>query len=612
VYAGGPASIYAGRIAFNQTLGGISGNPSMGGGVYDAGDATITGAYILDNRSDDGAGVYQTNASVVMQKTVILLNRASHDGGGIYQAAGDPSLLLADTLMLANFAGHTAGGLFNPSYHSAMQVGTSLVNGNVAPSCRNTLDPCPPSSAAPATVVLTVNSTADGAPNPANCPGPSCRLRDAVTKASSTGYAAGAAFAIVLGPKEYDLSMGTLTLAHNIITIRGQGSGVTMVKNTNGSGSVFDVQTNSVLSGMTITGGNTPQGGGVYDEGPLAIFGVDITGNTATDFGGGGGLFKTSVNHINPLLIQGSTIDDNMSTGFGGGGIYTSGNEDATELVGTLVKSNSAVGYGGGIWNSATMSIVSSTFDHNSVTYSFRGRGGGLYTSDLGFTAVHGGSFTGNTSDYRGGGTYNEGNQAWVGTTLDGNSADYEGGGMGAFNGGFHDSTLTNLVFRNNTAGTSTTQGIGGGLDIDNPGPVIDTLFDHNAALGPPGTPGWGGGMYGNDENVFLRDTFTSNTAGNGAGMYDSDRFGDFIPIGYSTFSNNHATGDGGAIYEGDANTTPTLSDILLSHTTVTNNTAGHDGGGVWVLAYPLVFVTDGSSVTNNVAGNACSNVRPC
>ncbi|MGH2441623.1 MAG: hypothetical protein ACRDFX_00465 [Chloroflexota bacterium] len=473
--------------------------------------------------------------------------------------------------------------------------------GNFAPDCQNTENPC--FGASPVTV-LQVTTTADGPADAANCPGPQCSLRDAVTKASSVSQTPGEQFVIRLRSGQYNLTQGELTLTTNIISIVGTGAATTTVTNSSGNSRIFDIVTNATLEGMTISGGVNGVGAGILDGGMLALLGTNLSGNHAYD---GGGLSPTG--DAQPLSITSSTFSSNTAVS-DGGGLAIEGGQAVTTLNQVTFRGNTA-NYGGGLFNAANLAITGGTFQSNQAASNGSSRGGGIYTFDSGFTTVEGGAFTSNSSDFSGGGTYNDGNQTWIGTTFSHNTATQDGGGMSARNSRFHNSSLSSLTFTGNTAGTSGVQGTAGGLYLDNPGTVMNTSFQQNTVLGPGTSPGRGGGDFSNDENTFALDSFTGNTAGDGAGLYDGDFSGDFSPIVYSTFTANHATHDGGGFYEGDPDR-PLIADILLSHTSVTGNRADHDGGGIYETAYPLVYVTDGSVVSNNVAENACNDISPC
>lgn len=100
------------------------------------------------------------------------------------------------------------------------------------------------------------------------------------------------------------------------------------------------------ISGVTITGGNTPaggDGGGIIDSCALngtllAVTNYTITGNTAAD---GGGIRAIG----NDAVITNSTISGNTAA-TSGGGFYTEGQPTVTNS--TIVRNTAPAGQGGG------------------------------------------------------------------------------------------------------------------------------------------------------------------------------------------------------------------------------------------------------------------------
>jgi hypothetical protein len=84
------------------------------------------------------------------------------------------------------------------------------------------------------------------------------------------------------------------------------------------------------ISGLPVSGGSAGSGGGLYNQGTLALTNCTVSGNSAT--GNGGGL-------------------DNTSLG-------------STTLTNTNVKNNSA-SVGGGIANQGTLTVASSNISNN-------------------------------------------------------------------------------------------------------------------------------------------------------------------------------------------------------------------------------------------------------
>ena len=133
-----------------------------------------------------------------------------------------------------------------------------------------------------------VNSTADDGTGTCSPSPGECTLRDAVTTANGDGM-----------PDTVELSgvSGTIALAQGVIeitdsadlNINGPGPGTltvsggdaTGILQINGAGAVS-------ISGLTLTAGSSDtNGGAIYASAPLTLTNVTISGNTATDGGGG-------------------------------------------------------------------------------------------------------------------------------------------------------------------------------------------------------------------------------------------------------------------------------------------------------------------------------------
>ena len=95
----------------------------------------------------------------------------------------------------------------------------------------------------------------------------------------------------------------------------------------NGSGSVVSFEggeeSSSILTGFTITNGNTNMGGGIYcEEASPSLINLIITNNYVSNLGGGIYCADNS-----SLFLQNVTITDNSAEE--GGGIYSSWNSNA-------------------------------------------------------------------------------------------------------------------------------------------------------------------------------------------------------------------------------------------------------------------------------------------
>jgi predicted outer membrane repeat protein len=180
-------------------------------------------------------------------------------------------------------------------------------------------------------------------------------------------------------------------------------------------------------------------------------------------------------------------------------------------------------------------------------------------------------------------------------TLQDGNNQITGGGAV--YNSGHL--TANNVTFLSNSALIT----LNGGAIYVNPSAsgtslsIINSSFDDNTAGGD------GGAIYGSGSNWQIRirnTTFDNNSAADdGGAIYLSQEPG-IGYIGYSTFTNNDtAVGDGGAIYffSTGGETFP------LDHVTISSNEAGGGGGGIYVSGNADVEVQF-SELSGNTAPN--------
>jgi fibronectin-binding autotransporter adhesin len=221
----------------------------------------------------------------------------------------------------------------------------------------------------PANQTYTVGTTSDsgGTATFAACTtaaNATCRLRDAL------GYALSGADIIVFNSTgRGTIGLGsTLTLGASV-TISGpsNGSGVTI--SGGGLARVFIVNSGATvnISSLTIANGATTNdaGGGILNNGNLALLSSTISGNTATGSGGsGGGIFNTGT-----LTLTNCTFSGNAATN------------------------------GGGLFNTGTLTVTNSTFSGNSAQTEDGGIGLGAGAAMLTNTIVAGNTRGGSTPD---------------------------------------------------------------------------------------------------------------------------------------------------------------------------------------------------------------------
>ena len=302
----------------------------------------------------------------------------------------------------------------------------------------------------PTTVDLTVTTLAD---DPATSIIGQVTLRDAITMADAGSTANQYVINFASGLQgTIDLTQALPALNNNI-SLEGPGSSNLTVQRDSSAAmfSVFTVNSGKTasISGITITGGNAVNGGGVDNFGTLTVSGSSFTGNSASV---GGGLYN-----FNTATVIDSTFTDNVASGshnggLGGGGIYNLsiltvkdssfvgnfandgggiGSTGMLTVTDSVFASNSAngEGYGGGIKNTGTATVTDSTFASN-YAFGDQGRGGGIWNNSLTLTVTNS-TFAGNLN-LRGGSICNLSGRLTLNNTI--SSDNISGGYTGSNN----------------------------------------------------------------------------------------------------------------------------------------------------------------------------------
>jgi Domain of unknown function (DUF4347)/FG-GAP-like repeat/FG-GAP repeat len=338
-------------------------------------------------------------------------------------------------------------------------------------------------------------------------------------------------------PDTITLTSGKLSITSNV-TITGTSANLLTVSG-NQTFIVFNIASGStvVMSGLTITNGNSSgYGGGIYNDGTLSLSNSILSGNSASYNGGGiynngrltlnsstlsgnsapggGGIYN---DRDSTLTLSNSTLSGNLAPSgmFGGGGILNfggtvslsnsilSGNSAGSlgggiynygpltlSVLNCTLSGNSAYGGGGGISNYGTLSLSNSTLSDNSVTSPY-GSGGGIGNYS-GMVELRDSTLSGNSAIY-GGGVYNEETLILSNTTLSGNSASKDGGGISSITRTM--GSLVSSIIATTTINNSTISG--------------------NSATG-------GGGIYNYGTLTLRSSTLSGNSASTSGGIYNS------------------------------------------------------------------------------------------
>jgi len=300
-----------------------------------------------------------------------------------------------------------------------------------------------------------------------------------------------------------------------------------------------------------LTGNTGAMGAGLYNTyyGYAYLSDCEVRGNTATQFGGG-----VSTGWDGHTVIVGGLIVDNDSGEFGGGAdTYRA----RTDMIGTMIMGNSALGGGGMSCIGGILTLDGLVIDSNNAD----DLGGGVF-GDSCIVDVRSSNLSGNTASSRGGG-FSAQDSAYYGdwniddVTIRGNSAD-DGGGFYSF-----------------------------AVDVV----VLDSTIEENIAASD------GGGLYCENGDIDVSNTeITGNTAGDdGGGIFNN---GGSARIANSTLSSNSSNQGGGIANHG--------GEMVVRETSVVSNQAAGDGpnsgGGGGVFSTGGSLELDGALISDNEA----------
>jgi hypothetical protein len=632
-----PSARYS-SITHSSSAGGAIGNHANGngGGIYNApgGVVVVDGSAVSGNNAVNGAGIYNagtltgrnlsaiggdlpglgnsatgngggidnespTNLTII-DLSIVSGNQATASGGGIYNDAGP--LSIAGSLIgdadggIGNAAGIDGGGLYN-------------VSGVVSVDQQQTLSP--QGSMQPSIGPVTYSSE--------------------ITGNSAVGNGGGV------------FSGGTLTVAGGSLIGYDAVFGATPNFSANGGG-IYNTNVLRVTGGSMIgsndsaayndpdPAGYTPgnvaaeNGGGIYNSqsGSLTLSNGTVFLNLVSAANLGDVVAQTP--RVSSQLIQRLAGTTNLSSAAiraklasllttgpsigagGGGGIYNAGGLVATDtlVVTNTVALQTGTGLGGGILNDGGIVTLTGPSTKVQGNDSGMGLGGGIFNDGGIGSSRPSASVTGSTppgtltidgaqvlrnAANAGGGVFNYGGIVFPSGTLTGtavlehgalvasNAAEF-GGGIA--NGGplslSGSSVLTNTALGGGGIANVGHAEISGGTNIGDATPPDDGNF----AV-------FGGGILNFGSMTIGSSNIIANTAGAGAGVFNTTSQGSFsgfltgtnlsgtVTLDSSVVRGNHATylstGTGGGFYN--------QGTLAISRSTLDTNTADGPGGGI-------------------------------
>lgn len=559
-----------------------------GGGIYNVSYLEITRSKISNNKAlnnqvhTKGGGIYhESNTILKITDSEISDNAAYYSGGGMhFNALGSsPRLELQRNTIRENKVDVAGAGLYiaNSSTTFSLTLKDNLIIGNES------------------------NKNGGGVFIDGGNNGMTYEIGNNKIKGNKANIGAG-----------LYINNTTLEMRNDSISNNEAGSG---------GGVYLGYKTSFTMKeSLTISGNKAKNGAGVYvDSGSssnpttLAMTGGTISGNTASQYGGG-------VYNLYAFTFTGGTISDNTSS-YSGGGVY---NAKTFVIENGSITGNQAAGCGGGVYNDDTFTMKSGTVSNNATTRQGNSSygGGGVYNAKT--FVFKNGTISGNTSAYFGGGVYNNGSFTLDNGTITQNQANSWGGGLysnksftiengtvtynTARSGGgvYYYTGTSSAVMNGGTISHNEVTGDGGGVygftNVNGGGNISFTMnagtISHNTA-----TENGGGVFFGrnvNNESTFTINSgeITGNTAKNGGGVYVHQ--GSLV-LGGCTIANNTARTNGGGVY--NYGLSPTAV-VTMNNSTIRGNMATANGGGVYNEGKYAVFTLTAGSIVQNTAGS--------
>ncbi len=318
------------------------------------------------------------------------------------------------------------------------------------------------------------------------------------------------------------LSLGELAITDSV-NIEGLGSNLTI--DAGGTSRIFNINdgnsgnvSNVNISGLTLTGGNAKDGGAIYSTESLGLGFVNVTGDTASDKGGGiyavtpgtidvafctisensavnsgGGIYTDVSDEMGGMDVSFSTVANNTASD--GAGLYSQGNGFfQTYVYSSTISGNNASGSGGGIYSDTTDNAGETDIWYSTVSDNTATDGAGVFCNDSGQTVVQYSTISGNTARGFGGGLFVTSSlgMQFEYSTASGNYAVQGGGILTATPSGG-----TTLI-QDSTIAENRAVGSGGGLNVANLGTttIQNSTISGNIADVNSGGQGKGGGIY--------------------------------------------------------------------------------------------------------------------
>lgn len=561
----------------------IDGNTAFddGGGFYATSDAnvsidnsTISNNVLGNATAHDGAGFFvTTRAAITIANSVIDNNTATRSGGAFRNESADASVTITNTTISNNTAINNDGGAIHTI--GTLSIKDSTFTDNA------TVDTSPGNDTYDGGAIYHSNSYA----------------RTTLTNTDINNHSAYGRGGAVFASGGYFTATDSDFKNNEVLSTSQRGGALWF-----GGGAIVDV-TNSEITGNTATddgGGISVGDGGTTSGVVMTLDNVKINTNVANSTGGGFWVSDTQ----SDITIKNSEINGNKNlvgpstSRDSGGGLFISNAkvviEDSTVNNNTASADGSAANEreGGGIRIAGAGANV--TLTRTTVSGNEGGEGAGIFNQ--GILTLDDSTVSNNTvtsTVRQGGGIFLDGSAVthFTNSKITNNVSTHDGGGI--YVGGRSVNNWVGVEISNNrTTDDGNNAGrVGGGFRVTGDAivTVTDSQIDNNTSYGR------GGGIY-SDGQVTLIDTSVSGNVAErtdnlgdstGGGIHTRDS-NNILNLDRVTVANNRSTGNGGGAYlwSGEANIqnstfSGNLAGVATDRTTVV--TANVDGGGIFL-----------------------------
>ena len=368
-YCEAPATL-ANDTFSNNSIVANQGDNGFGAGFYcSAAMGTMTNLSFINNSIIGGSltniggggidfeGVGTLAGCTISGNTVTTNAGAGAFGGGLY-VHGIVEFSAGTTITGNSITGGNGGGMYLNGLSASVTIdsGVSVTNNAVSGGLGGGI------------YLYAVGITDDGIVSNNigtgiyNYEGANCTLNGATVNGNTGGGIVDTADQFVSITSLYVLNS---TIQGNSVT---QGSGAGILNSFSGGAtqdSVNAVIINSTIANNTATANSSflIEGVGVFNSAIMTINSCTISGNAATGSSDGGGVCNTGY-----LTIADSTVYGNSASNGGGlaNGIATGGGP-VCRVSDCTVANNVATGFGGGIYNQATMAVYNTILAGNSA-----------------------------------------------------------------------------------------------------------------------------------------------------------------------------------------------------------------------------------------------------